>query len=222
MADNDYNYDRNDRGSGGNNNNNNGKSPWPMIIAIILGGALLIFVASRMFSNVGSFFSEEITYNEFLKYLNEDRVERVVLQDGSQWQIKLRNDNKTYLTQYMPDEDIVPLLKEKGVTFSASTSSNILSYVLIYIVPMLIMVLLFVFLMRRMGGSGGIMGMPASGGWRTFTMPQLLSPTMPMAMPATCFFIGTPAAISERLPPQMDACELEPFDSMMSETTRTT
>ena len=162
MADNDYNYDRDDRGSGGNNNNNNNKSPWPMIIAIILGGALLIFVASRMFSSVGSFFSEEITYNEFLKFLNEDRVEKVVLQDGSQWQIKLRNDNKTYLTQYIPDEDIVPLLKEKGVTFSASTSSNILSYVLIYIVPMLIMVLLFVFLMRKMGGSGGIMGVGKS------------------------------------------------------------
>ena len=162
MADNDYNYDRDDRNGGNNNNNNNGKSPWPMIIAILLGGALLIFVASRMFSNVGSFFSEEITYNEFLKYLQEDRVEKVVLQDGSQWQIKLRNDNRTYLTQYIPDEDIVPLLKEKGVTFSAAASSNILSYLLIYIVPMLIMVLLFIFLMRRMGGSGGIMGVGKS------------------------------------------------------------
>ncbi|MBR6976824.1 MAG: ATP-dependent metallopeptidase FtsH/Yme1/Tma family protein, partial [Lachnospiraceae bacterium] len=80
MADNDYNYNQDDRnnGSGGNNN---GKSPWPMVIAILLGGALLIFIASRMFSNVGSFFSEEITYNEFLKYLQEDRVEKVVLQD---------------------------------------------------------------------------------------------------------------------------------------------
>ena len=161
MADNDYNYNQDDRnnGSGGNNN---GKSPWPMVIAILLGGALLIFIASRMFSNVGSFFSEEITYNEFLKYLQEDRVEKVVLQDGSQWKIKLRNDNRTYLTQYIPDEDIVPLLKEKGVTFSASASSNILSYLLIYIVPTLIMVLLFIFLMRKMGGSGGIMGVGKS------------------------------------------------------------
>ncbi|MBR5339134.1 MAG: ATP-dependent zinc metalloprotease FtsH [Lachnospiraceae bacterium] len=161
MADNDYNYNQDDRnnGSGGNNN---GKSPWPMVIAILLGGALLIFIASRMFSNVGSFFSEEITYNEFLKYLQEDRVEKVVLQDGSQWKIKLRNDNTTYLTQYIPDEDIVPLLKEKGVTFSASASSNILSYLLIYIVPTLIMVLLFIFLMRKMGGSGGIMGVGKS------------------------------------------------------------
>ena len=160
MADNDYNYDRDDHGNSGNNGNN--KSPWPMIIAILLGGALLMFIASRMFSNVGSFFSEEITYNEFLKYLEEDRVEKVVLQDGAQWQIKLRNDNRTYLTQYIPDEDIVPLLKEKGVTFSASTSSNILSYLLIYILPTLLIVVLFIVLMRKMGGSGGIMGVGKS------------------------------------------------------------
>ena len=122
MADNDYNYDRDDRGqNGGGNNNNNSKSPWPMIIAILLGGGILIFVASRMFSNVGSFFSEEITYDEFVKYLEGDRVEKVVLQDGREWQIKLQGDSKTYLTEYLPDEDIIPLLKEKGVTFSASS-----------------------------------------------------------------------------------------------------
>ena len=162
MADNDYNYDRDDRGQNGGGGNNNNKSPWPMIIAILLGGALLIFIASRMFSNVGSFFSEEITYNEFITYLKEDRVEKAILQDARQWQIKLKGDGRTYLTEYLPDEDIIPLLKEKGVTFSASTSSNILSYVLIYIVPVLIMVGLFLFLMRRMGGSGGIMGVGKS------------------------------------------------------------
>ena len=164
MADyNDNDYNRDDRGSGGNGGNGgNGGSRWPMIIAILLAGAIFMFVASRLFSNVGSFFSEEITYNEFLTYLNEGRVEKVVLQDSREWQIKLKGEAKTYLTEYLPDDDIIPLLKEKGVTFSASTSSNILSYILIYIVPILIMVLLFVFLMRKMGGSGGIMGVGKS------------------------------------------------------------
>ena len=39
-------------------------------------------------------------------------------------------------------------------------------------------------------------------------------------MPATCALIGTPASISARLPPQTDAIELEPLDSVISETTR--
>ena len=39
-------------------------------------------------------------------------------------------------------------------------------------------------------------------------------------MPATGALIGTPAAISERVEPQTDAIEVEPFDAMTSETRR--
>ena len=41
----------------------------------------------------------------------------------------------------------------------------------------------------------------------------------PIATPATFSLIGTPAAISARLPPQTEAIELEPFDSVISLTT---
>ncbi|OQA01556.1 MAG: hypothetical protein BWY69_01333 [Planctomycetes bacterium ADurb.Bin401] len=37
-------------------------------------------------------------------------------------------------------------------------------------------------------------------------------------MPATGSRIGTPASISASVPPQTDAIELDPFDSVMSET----
>ena len=41
----------------------------------------------------------------------------------------------------------------------------------------------------------------------------------PMAIPATGFEIGTPASIRERHPPQTEAIEEEPLDSMISDTT---
>ena len=41
-----------------------------------------------------------------------------------------------------------------------------------------------------------------------------------MAMPATCAFSGTPASISDRQPPQTEAIDDEPFDSVISDTTR--
>src|SRR5207249_5825010 len=44
----------------------------------------------------------------------------------------------------------------------------------------------------------------------------------PIATPATGAFTGTPASISDRLVPQTEAMELEPFDSVISETTRMT
>ncbi len=43
----------------------------------------------------------------------------------------------------------------------------------------------------------------------------------PMAIPATGALMGTPASISDRVPPQTVAIEEEPFDSRMSETIRT-
>ena len=42
-----------------------------------------------------------------------------------------------------------------------------------------------------------------------------------MATPATGFTIGTPASIIASVPPQIDAIDDEPFDSVMSETMRT-
>ncbi len=39
-------------------------------------------------------------------------------------------------------------------------------------------------------------------------------------MPATGVLIGTPASMRARQPPQTEAIEVEPFDSMISEETR--
>ena len=39
-------------------------------------------------------------------------------------------------------------------------------------------------------------------------------------MPATGVLIGTPASISDRMPPHTDAIDEQPFDSRISETMR--
>jgi len=41
-----------------------------------------------------------------------------------------------------------------------------------------------------------------------------------MATPATGAFSGTPASIIDSEPPQTDAMDEEPFDSVISDTTR--
>ena len=52
-------------------------------------------------------------------------------------------------------------------------------------------------------------------------LPVSSSITRPIATPATGAFSGTPASIIASDPPQTDAIDDEPFDSRMSETTRT-
>src|SRR2546425_5726293 len=52
------------------------------------------------------------------------------------------------------------------------------------------------------------------------TAKRLPSLMRPIAIPATCALTGTPASISARLPPQTEAIDEEPLDSVISETTR--
>ena len=52
------------------------------------------------------------------------------------------------------------------------------------------------------------------------TAKRLPSRIKPIATPATCAFTGTPASIIARQPPQTEAIEDEPLDSVISETTR--
>src|SRR5919108_2994981 len=44
--------------------------------------------------------------------------------------------------------------------------------------------------------------------------------TRPMAMPPIISLIGTPASMSARVEPQVEAIDDEPFDSSVSDTTR--
>ena len=46
--------------------------------------------------------------------------------------------------------------------------------------------------------------------------------TRPIAIPATGAWMGTPASISAMLEPHTEAIELDPFDSVISDTTRMT
>ncbi len=52
------------------------------------------------------------------------------------------------------------------------------------------------------------------------TAKRLPSKIKPIATPATWALTGTPASIIAKQPPQTEAIEDEPFDSVISETTR--
>src|SRR3989344_3647567 len=47
-----------------------------------------------------------------------------------------------------------------------------------------------------------------------------LADTMPMEIPETGFFMGTPASINAKVEPQVEAIEVEPLEDMTSDTKR--
>ena len=57
--------------------------------------------------------------------------------------------------------------------------------------------------------------------WYLEILSPLYSVQMPTLMPATGRVNGTPASSNASVPPQTDAIEVEPFDSMISLVTRT-
>ena len=74
------------------------------------------------------------------------------------------NLNKvTYYTGVVDDENLVPLLQENGVEISGTvpdTRSQLLSSILSFIIPLIIIWAIFILFMRKMGGGagGGMMG----------------------------------------------------------------
>ncbi|MBQ9910044.1 MAG: ATP-dependent metallopeptidase FtsH/Yme1/Tma family protein, partial [Lachnospiraceae bacterium] len=138
--------------------NKRGRPNLPVIIAILMVMIIMMFGGSRIFSAITNQFTQQMSYDEFVKNIKGGKVEEAVLNDGSEWTIKLKDDSKTYYTAYMPDTQIVQLLEEHSVKFYGQRSSSFMEYFLIYILPILLLVGFFVFMTRRMGagmGSGG-------------------------------------------------------------------
>jgi len=144
-----------------NHNNqdpNNNKNKWPILVIIVLAGIIFMMFGSKLLSGITGQFTQEISYDTFVRQITEGKVKEAILVDNSRWTIKLDGDSRSYYTAYMPDSTIVPLLEKYNVTFKGATSSNFWEYFLVYIVPILLMVGFFIFFMKKMGSAGGAGG----------------------------------------------------------------
>ena len=174
--------------NGGGYNNNGGQGGGPqgpggpggqpprrqnlmMILIAALVTLLCMSFFMRMLSGVSS---QEISYNEFLEMVEEGRVERVEIGD-SQITIIPKTENAenpflqqpeiTYYTGVVDDDTRTQFLIEHGVEIYEEvpdSSGLILSILLTYVLPFVAIIILFNFLMRKMSGSGGPMGVGKS------------------------------------------------------------
>ena len=133
-------------------------------VAVLLGMALFNGL-------MGSSGSEEISYDKFLEWLDNGYIKSVTV-NGSNLEIELKGDalrsaigqrTVTYYTGNMNDPLLVQRLEKAGVTYKREVSSGIsdlvLNVVLTFVLPMVLLWIVFGLLMRKMGGGGGgIMG----------------------------------------------------------------
>ncbi|MCR5591595.1 MAG: ATP-dependent zinc metalloprotease FtsH [Lachnospiraceae bacterium] len=162
--------DNQGNGQGNNNNNNKNKKQNQQMLLIILVVSVVLFVILSYMRNIfSSATNQKITYDAFIEKVEKGEVDSVVIgtdeitiipkgQEDAYVQMK-------YYTIPVYDDSLPDRLLDAGVKFEqkeSDSSSIILSFVLSYILPILLFWLVISFFMKRMGGGGGLMGVGKS------------------------------------------------------------
>ncbi len=164
----------NNRGSGngtggdggdGDNGDNNKKRNGQMILGFIAITMVALFLVSFVTSHYAQMSSQETTYTEFLAQLDAQNVKTVEF-DSSKIEYTLVVDEEsnyeiTYYTGYLNDEQLVQDLKSAmtsegdPVDVKATVPDNtatVIVNVLSFVIPLVLIWILFGFIMKRMGG----------------------------------------------------------------------
>ena len=153
-----------------NKQQNNQKSPnFMQMVMLAMVTLFLISMISRFYTNSSS---TELTYNEFMQKISTENIEKVVV-DESYRKITVTvrpsqasSVTEEYYTAIVGNEveEVKQILMARGITLQGTVieRTSWLMELLIYMVPVLAVWGIFMFMMRRGGGAGGIMGIGKS------------------------------------------------------------
>ena len=170
--------DNENRGGGNNNNSDggrNGSGKAPKFLSFIVVTIILMLIISYVLHLSSSSRTEEITYNEFLEMVDAGKVESVIIDsdklmitpkdeetsDGMLYYEALFSEGKKiYYTGVIENyETVTQHMLEKGVEVKGTVedgSSVIISIIVTYILPIVLMWILLSILYKRISKSGGL------------------------------------------------------------------
>lgn len=167
--------ENNNNQNGGNDGKNNNRQP---LMLLVLFSLIALLITTYFWNNGSTQTKTEITYSKFIELVEADEVKSVEITSDT-ITIELKKDSEfaaskeqeelkdtyerstgqslsiTYYTGYLNDQDLLPLLKEHNVEVKRGASSNtsaVIYNVLSFVIPLLILWVLFGFFMRNMGG----------------------------------------------------------------------
>ena len=159
-------------GNGGNNGNGNngdgngsGNGQPRQNLFLVLLITVVLFAAFSYFMRDNSE-SRKISYNDFIKYIQQEKVTEVDMK-SDRLEIHLKDSDAVLYTGMAESEDaLTKRLMDAKITFNPyvpDSSGMVVSFLLSYVLPILLMWGLLSVLFRRMGGGrGGIMGVGKS------------------------------------------------------------
>ncbi len=160
------------KGSGSNKPDDN--FDWSKIIRLVFGwGAVIVaaVIVMQVF-RTGSTNYVEIPYSQYEKLLNNDKISKATitksdvndyylkaeLKDEESVQVNNKEMKLTQFSVYLPEpviKDQEAVWKAKGIDYSFDKESNEWLNILVGFVPWIIIIAVWIFIMRRMQGSGG-------------------------------------------------------------------
>ena len=158
--------DDNNRSSGGKGSGGRGRQGQNLLVLLIAALVTLLFVSYFMGSSSTS--TTEITYTQFVKMVDDGEIARVVIETNSidiaPKQSGVSDDDarfRYYTGLAESNDQLTKRMLDAGVIVSSdvpNSTNMILSVILTYILPILLMWALLSVLFRRMSRSGGMMG----------------------------------------------------------------
>ena len=165
MEDKNMNNNRPDQDSGGSNNKKDDMNKKSLLVMVVIAVAVMI-IAQILSGKITSASQKEVTYTEFMQDVQEGKVTKVEL-DSDRIYFELKNDNYVkYYTGNVQDERMYEELDNAGVTYSrkvVDTTTYVLSSILSFVLPMVLMVaVMMIFYRYAFKGGGGVMGVGKS------------------------------------------------------------
>ena len=167
------NYNNGNSNGGNNGDGGKGNHNGQILMAFILISLIALFIMSLVTNQFNQMSTQEVSYSEFLDMVNgtgkwEGRSVKSVEVGSYQIDITLNSDEKTpyevtYYCGRVADDELIPLLKEKGVDISGVIPDNTSTWIysiLSYLIPLVLIWVVLGVVMRRMGG--GAMGVGKS------------------------------------------------------------
>ncbi len=143
------------------------------IIFLMVAALIATLLINSLYTTIANAYLSEITYNEFQTYLDKDEIAELEFQSDRMVILtrdeakKPSSQQRLYYTGYIPNvsnDDLKDRLDAQGVEYNTEIveqSSPIVTFVVTWLLPVIIMYALFSLLMRGMtkrmgGGIGGI------------------------------------------------------------------
>ncbi len=165
-----------------NNNKQNGQGPpqnndFKLFMRIIIISLIVTFVMHMLSTSMVSKMNQEIKYSDFIQMIKDGEVSEVEIESDRIIIYPKQQEGVPYLgnyyyTGYISDENLLPLLDEYDVEYDVDYYSPVqensifMLFIMEWVLPICLWGLLFMFLgrfvMKRMGGGGGIMGVGKS------------------------------------------------------------